>query len=191
MAQINDQVMPSLALDFGSAGQNPSGQVNQNIQAVAQVEDYRRVLSSHRQVIVSDGAGSSSTLTFDNGLLETRRFFLVRMEHNIGAALRVLATIQRGSTALIMQAMQAVVPDQANVYIVGRFDRQSLALLANVQAQYPDEIIQPPDSSLIFKIDNVAGGLIPAGTITFETSYWREPPLRVWRNGPPDAVVIP
>lgn len=192
MALNNDQVMPEMGLDFGAQEQIASGIINPNIQAVGQVEQYRRVLRSTSTFVPSSGAGSAATIDFINKAEETRRFFLGFIASSIAADLRVIATIQRGTSGqLLMQVMDCVVPSLKRVFILGKFERFSLGLGGGSAAQYPVEIIQPIDSTLIFKISNDGGGLLPAGSFTMQTSYWREPPLRSWLVGKADAIVAP
>ncbi len=191
MAQINDQVIPELAEDFGSAQQNSSGVVNENIQATAAVEQYRRIMRSTRESFTFVGTEVAVNLNFQIKREETRRYFLVRLEHTTGAVLRIIGTIQRGSSAeLLKQVLNGTVGSARSVFVVGKYERLSMSQPAGSSLMFPDEIVQPLQSLLNFKITVDGGGAIPAGMLTFESSYWREPPLRRWGSGPPTSTAV-
>lgn len=187
MTQISDQVIPALAKDFGAAKQVDSGQVAPNIQATAAVEDYRRVLRSTRESTIMTGATAALTLTYEADDEEVRQYFLINVRVQLAATLGVVGTIQRGTSArLLMEVIRGSITANQRIVIVGRYERAGLA--AFVQS-FPDEVIQPNDSTFVLKFTNNAGGNIPAGTIHIESSYWRKPPLRRWGGGAPDSIV--
>jgi len=187
MTQINDQVIPEVAEDFGAETQVSSGQLLPNIQSTADVQVFRRVLRTTRNTVVTDGITTTINYTFLNEVAELRRFFHVRIRNVTATILRVVATLQRGTSGqLIMEPLNASMAASRNNQVVGPGFRNPGA--AGNGDFMPDEILQPENSSLIFKVTANVGGAIAAGSVIFESAYWRDPPLRSWLNGAANTV---
>lgn len=189
MADINDQVVPELAEDFLSAVQVPSGVINPNISAIAEVEAYRRILSTTRETVATLAATVAVSFLYTCPSTEARLWRFARLENNTGVKLLLTATLQRGnSSRLLQEVLRAEVDIGDSVVVIGPYARNGLTV--GDMLYLPDEFVQPDDSDLTFKIEDSGGGVIGVGEIEWETGFWRQPPLRRWRAGRPNSTIV-
>jgi len=188
---INDQVMPELSEDFGSAVQVPSGIVLPNIQATALVEDYRRVVSSARDVAVTLAGSVNVTFTFVAPTTESRRWIFARILASLAVDITTVGTLQRGASVNLQQEfLTGTSGATVSMYLIGRYAHVSPSLAINSNSQLPAEVLQPNDSEMRFKISRKGGGVLGAGSVTLETMWMREPPLRRWITGRAQSRVV-
>lgn len=191
MTLINDQVMPELSEDFGSAVQVPSGIVLPNIQATALVEDYRRVVSSARDVAVTLAGSVNVTFTFVAPTTESRRWIFARILASLAVDITTVGTLQRGASVNLQQEfLTGTSGATVSMYLIGRYAHVSPSLAINSNSQLPREVLQPNDSEMRFKISRKGGGVLGAGSVTLETMWMREPPLRRWITGRAQSRVV-
>lgn len=187
MTLQNDQVMPELAKDFGAAMQVNSGVIEPNIQATALVEEYRRVFRTTREIFVTDGVSTKLTFTYINRGPSVRRYSFMRFQSSAPDQMLIVGEVQRGTNArLIQEVMSGVTAGNQSTIICGKYAQ---LFYTQVAQSWPEEILQPGDSDLRIVMTRAAGGAIPARSVTLESGYWREPPLRAWLAGPPDSIV--
>jgi len=189
MADLNDRVLPETAFDFGDKKQIVSGVLGSTLTPTADVELFRRVLRSSKNVIATLALSNTLTFQFQCPSTEARRWIFARLQNNTAVKVIVNGLVQRGNSAeLNQEAVRAEVDIGDSIVIIGSYARNGLTV--GDMLSLPDFVVQPSDSEFTFKITEPGGGAFGVGSLTLETSWFREPPLRRWGGGPPDVTLL-
>jgi len=184
----NDPVLNSIGLAYGKSVNEPGIRLINELQPVVQADDYRRVLRSFRDQVVSTGVETTWVLNFLTSREESRRWVLAELGGAVGIELDILGSIQRGSSAQLNSVVLRGGVSANNFAIqVGAGERISLGLGADKNYFFPNEIIQPPNCVLTFKITAGGGGNFGVGALDFQGSYFVIPTLRSWEATKADS----
>jgi len=187
----NDTVLNDIGKQYGKSVQAIGIRLLQQLQPVVQADAYRRVLRSFVNSVTSTTAESSWTLDFVTGKDESRRWKLLCFGDTTGSDLAIVGTLQRASSGQLKQIVLRGAVDASDFAIIlGAGERFAIGGPTGLSQFYPDEIFQPPECTLTFKITKVGGGAFSAGDIELAGSYFIVPPLRSWEAGPPDSTTF-